>query len=155
MKKLCLLFLIMILLFTGCSNKKPNFDDKSALICKKTFVEDKTTTNEKIILAYDKNEKINEFEFDIEYVYNHDISKKSMDVAMKGFEIFAKTLGIYFESVESNNSLKFIFAGDFQKFEQVFFEVINSDKKNINDKKNDALKELSKDGYDCVDNEIN
>lgn len=156
MKKYCFLFLMIVLIFTGCSSKKPNFEGKSTLVCKKIEIENETTTNQTMIFAYDKNEKIHEFEINIEYVYDHEISKNAMDLALKGFEIFAKTLGIYFESIEDDNSLKFIFAGDIEKFEQVFSEVVKSDNlKNFNDKKSNALKKMTDEGFKCEDNLLN
>lgn len=153
MKKL-FLFSLVALLFIGCSTKKPNFDGKSTLICKKSDDSSETIVNETFIFAYDKNEKIHDFEFDIEYVYNSDISKRALDVAMKGFEIFAHNLGIYFKSIEKDRSLTFVFAGDAQYLEKVISEVIKSDSlKNFKDKKSDALNTFTKDGYECFEQE--
>ena len=149
MKKLYFIFVFLIL-FVGCSTKKADFSNKDTLVCKKSSEDKGTITNEKMIFSYDEDEVIHEFEIDVEYVYDHEISKNTMNIALSGFEIFASQLGIYFDSQASDNSLKFIFSGDIQKFEEIFSEVTKSnDLKNFKDKKSDALNTMTKSGYEC------
>ena len=76
-----------------------------------------------------------------------------MEITEKAMKLIGTTMGLGFESSVTDNSIAYSFSGNIKTF-KVLMKQLNKDYKEENvtgDTKQEAITELSKDGYVCED----
>lgn len=153
MKKifLSILLVVGIILLAGC--RKVDFSKTSHIVCKKTEYNTNDIHTSTLTFAYDKNEKIGDFGIEEYIKYNQPMSKEAIEITQKTMKLISKALGASFESEISDNSFKYSFTGNIKVF-KALMKKLNDNSKEINvkgDTKEEALYELTKEGYTCKD----
>ena len=153
MKKVVLSLLVIagIVLLTGCG--KVDFSKSSHITCSKTEQNSSDTTTTVLNLAYDKNEKITDFEVIANVQYNNQMSEEAIKIVEKTLQLVGAIPGISFESSVESNSLNYKFSGNINMLKVVMKNVNKdySEDKVTGDTKAEALSELTEDGYACED----
>lgn len=153
MKKvvLSLLVIVGIVLLTGCG--KVDFSKTSHIACSKTEQNSSDTTTTILNLAYDKNEKITDFEVIADVQYNKQMSEEAIKIVEKTLQLVGAIPGISFKSSVGSNSLNYSFSGNIKMLKVVMKNVNKdySEDKVTGDTKSEALSELTEDGYTCED----
>lgn len=153
MKKIVysLLVVLGVFLLAGCG--KVDFSKTSHISCKKTEDKANETTTTTMMFTYNKDGKINDFQVESDTTYKTAMSKEVMEITAKAMKLIGKPLGLGFKSEVSENRLYFSFSGNIKAF-KVLMKQLNKDYKEelvTGDTKEEALSELSKDGYTCED----
>lgn len=153
MKKigLSLVIVLGVILLAGCGNI--DFSKTSHIICSKTEENSVDTTTTVMTFSYDKNEKIENFKVETNTIYKNSMSKEAMEITEKAMKLIGTTMGLGFESSVTDNSIAYSFSGNIKTF-KVLMKQLNKDYKEENvtgDTKQEAITELSKDGYTCED----
>ena len=152
MKKIGLSLIVLgIILLAGCG--KVDFSKTSHIICSKTEENSVDTTTTVMTFSYDKNEKIDKFKVETNTIYKNSMSQEAMKITESAMKLIGTTMGLGFESSVSDNSIAYSFSGDIKTF-KVLMKQLNKEYKDENvtgDTKQEAITELSKDGYTCED----
>ncbi|MBO7079898.1 MAG: hypothetical protein J6W64_08840 [Bacilli bacterium] len=153
MKKvvLSLLVIVGIVLLTGCG--KVDFSKTSHIACSKTEQNSSDTTTTILNLAYDKNEKITDFEVIADVQYNKQMSEEAIKIVEKTLQLVGAIPGISFKSSVGSNGINYKFSGNIKMLKVVMKNVNKdySEDKVTGDTKSEALSELTEDGYTCED----
>ena len=153
MKKivLSLVLVLGVILLTGCG--KFDLSKTSHITCTKSEAKSNEITTTVLNLAYDKNEKITDFQVDANIQYTKSMSQDAIKIIEKTLKLIGKIPGVSFESSVGENSLYYSFSGNIKMFKTIMKQV-NKDydeSKVTGDTKSEALKELQNDGYTCED----
>ena len=153
MKKIVLGLLVVfgIVLLTGCG--KFDFSKASRIECEKTESNASSTTKTTMILAYDKNEKINNFKIDADVTYNTTMSQEAIQITEKAMKLIGSIPGVSFESQVRDNGLYYSFTGNVSMLKVLMKQLTKDydESKVMGDTKSEALTELTKEGYTCKD----
>ena len=154
MKKIVYSLLIVfgLILLTGCG-KEVDFSKTSHIVCKKVEVNSHDTTTTELTFSYDKDEKLGAFKADSDVVYKEPMSQRATEITAKAMGLISKTLGVSFKSEVSENELHFTFSGNIKVFKKLMQKLDKNyiETKVTGDTKEEALRELTKEGFTCED----
>lgn len=148
---LSILAVLGIVLLAGCG--KFDLSKTSHISCTKSEAKTSDITTTVLNLAYDKNEKITDFQVDTNVQYTKSMSQDAIKIIEKTLKLIGKIPGVSFESSVGENSLSYSFSGNIKMFKTIMKQVNKNydESKVTGDTKTEALIELQKDGYTCED----
>lgn len=152
MKKIiCSLLIVLgIILLTGCA-KNVDFSKKDHIVCRRNEVKSTESIETTLTFAYDQNEKLKDFKVESDIYYNNSMSKQANEVTAKAMKLISSTLGLFFDSEISENHLRYSFVGNIDTF-KLLMKQLNANEEDLKgDTKQEALQELTKEGYTCED----
>ena len=153
MKKIVLSTLVIlgIVLLTGCG--KVDFSKTSRIVCTKTESNASENTTTIMTLSYDNNEKIENFMVEESVQYNKTMSAEALQITEKAMKLIGSIPGISFESKVGDNGLYYSFSGNIGMLKTLMKQLNKnySEDKIVGDTKQEAILELSNDGYYCED----
>lgn len=147
-----LLIVLGIVLLSGCV-KNIDFSKTPHIVCKKLEINSNEDTTTIMTFSYDKNEKLQDFRIESNTNYKQAIPKETLEIARNAMKLISRTIGLGFKSEVSENRLYFSFDGNIKSLE-VLMKQLNKesrDKEIVGDTKQEALTELTKEGYTCED----
>lgn len=154
MKKIVysLLVVLGVFLVTGCG-KEVNFNKVPHIICQKTEVNSSNTTLSTMTFSYDENNKINDFKVEEDVIYQQPMSKQALAISEKAMSLISKTTGLGFKSEISENRLYVSFSGNIKMFKKLMKQLDKNYIETVEkeETKEDAIKELTQEGYTCED----
>lgn len=154
MKKVVYSLLIVfgVILVTGCG-KEVDFSKTDYIVCSKYENKGTNNTNTILTFSYDQNEKIDNFMIESDINYNDAVSKQASEVIAKTMRLISKTLGLSFKSQVEDKRLYYSFSGNINTFKTLMKQLDKSynEDKIKGDTKQEAIDELTKDGYTCHD----
>lgn len=147
-----LLIVLGVIILSGCG-KEIDFSKTNHIVCKKTEVNASDTTSTTMTFSYDKNEKLSWFKIESDTVYNNNMSKEAIEITEKTMKLISKTIGAGFKSEIGENRLYISFNGNVKALKLLMKQLNKNYKDDLvsGDTKQEALTDLTKEGYTCED----